>query len=132
MEYRECTGDDCTDMEHKVGCILFMAWCDDCGREYEWPPYYTFPEESCVSTRDFMQLGERVEASWPAEDGIEHGDDCTGNLCPACAGPYLEPDDPSDWRRPIDNELPDDEPFDNDDYPSEPGGTSVWIGGAPQ
>jgi hypothetical protein len=23
MEYRECTGDDCTDMEHKVGCILF-------------------------------------------------------------------------------------------------------------
>jgi len=25
---------------------------------------------------------------------------CTGNLCPECAGPFLEPDDPDDPRRP--------------------------------
>lgn len=51
--------------------------CDDCGKEYAAPAYYTFP--------------------------IEYAGDheCTGNLCPECAGPFLEPDNSEDRRRPV-------------------------------
>lgn len=76
-------------------------WCDDCGKAYDGPTYYTFDVERCVSSRDYMQLGERIEPTWPADMDIPHGDDCTGNICPSCAGPYLDPDDPFDDRRPI-------------------------------
>lgn len=60
--------------------------CDDCRKVYAGPAYYTFPEEAC---------------RWTEDDGateIPHA--CTGSLCPACAGPYLTPDDENDPRRP--------------------------------
>lgn len=44
--------------------------CDDCGLPYPGPAYYSFD------------------------------DDGSGNLCPACAGPHLEPDTDGDPRRP--------------------------------
>jgi hypothetical protein len=62
--------------------------CDDCGQEYATPAYYSFDPDGCVWTED---NGAKV---------IPH--DCTSNLCPECAGPYLEPDDPADARRPAD------------------------------
>ena len=86
--------------------------CDDCGRDYPGPVYYSFDPEACVSTRTWSQMGERVEPYLTADDIahgeiahgedalIPHDDDCTGNLCPACAGPHLEPDQPGDPRRP--------------------------------
>jgi hypothetical protein len=83
--------------------------CDDCYKPYEGPVYYTFDRARCVSTLsspdptwpDYTQMGERIEPFWPDEFSVEHGSDCTGNLCPSCAGPYLDPDDPFDDRRPI-------------------------------
>ncbi len=60
--------------------------CDDCGQEYPGPAYYTFPPYSCrTSNHD--------------GDPIPHRG-CTENLCPRCAGPYLEPDRRGDPRRP--------------------------------
>jgi hypothetical protein len=81
--------------------------CDDCGQDYPGPVYYSFDPEACVSTREWVQEGARVEppisvgsGNVTEDDLIPHGDDCTGNLCPACAGPHLEPDDEADPRRP--------------------------------
>jgi len=52
--------------------------CDDCTEQYAGPAYYTFPTSECrTSDHD----GEAT----PHEG-------CTGNLCPRCAGPDLEPD----------------------------------------
>jgi len=59
--------------------------CDDCLQEYAGPGYYTFHPRYCKTTNHkgeaFAHLG------------------CTGNLCPRCAGPYLEPDRRDDPRR---------------------------------
>jgi len=74
--------------------------CDDCYLEYPGPVYYTFDPDACVSTRDAVQEGERHPLTDNPDEEIVHGDDCTGNLCPSCAGPYLEPDQPGDPRRP--------------------------------
>lgn len=63
--------------------------CDDCRREFPGRPYYTFDPEHC------MDIPIAAIAS-------PHGEDCTGNLCPTCAGPFLVPDDPNDPRRPTD------------------------------
>jgi len=59
--------------------------CDDCGKEYAGPAYYTFHPKDCKTSN------HRGEA-------LPHAG-CTGNLCPRCAGPYLEPDRASDPRR---------------------------------
>jgi len=61
--------------------------CDDCRKTYEGPAYYTLD---------------------PVEDGSAHinpdtlaaEEECTGNLCPDCAGRFLTPDDPEDPRKP--------------------------------
>lgn len=60
--------------------------CDDCGQSYAGPAYYTFQEGECRTSR---------------HDGppTPHAG-CTGNLCPRCAGPDLEPDRANDARRP--------------------------------
>jgi hypothetical protein len=57
--------------------------CDDCREAYLTPAYYVFEPEGCTVD----------------DEGTPH-EGCTGNLCPACAGPYLEPDKPDDPRRP--------------------------------
>ena len=60
--------------------------CDDCGNAYLSPRYYTFDPRDCI-----------------ADDGIsgEHRHEgCTGNMCPPCAGSFIEPDDENDPRRP--------------------------------
>jgi hypothetical protein len=58
--------------------------CDDCGEEYEGPVYYSL--DMGVTHLNSLTLA------------VEEG--CTGNLCPECAGPFLDPDDPDDPRRP--------------------------------
>ena len=58
-----------------------MNRCDDCGKTYEGRPYYTFDPKDCTADAD-PHLG------------------CTGNICPRCAGPDLEPDLLDDPRRP--------------------------------
>jgi hypothetical protein len=66
-----------------------MPQCDDCRHYYDGPVYYT------LGTDNVFGDGKRC---------LVHDDDgtsCTGNLCPRCAGPYLEPDAPGDERRPI-------------------------------
>ena len=78
-----------------------MPTCDDCGRDYKDPVYYTFDKDACISTRSMVQAGERKPLTADPDEEIYHGDDCTGNLCPACAGPYLTPDNEYDWRRPL-------------------------------
>lgn len=60
-----------------------MKICDDCRKEYAGPAYYTFPPELCGGYHDHTTP------------------QCTGNICPDCAGPFLEPDEPDDVRRPI-------------------------------
>jgi len=62
--------------------------CDDCGKDYPGEPYYTFEAESC-NTVDIID---------GAEVAVDH--DCTENICPECAGPFLEPDIYLDPRRP--------------------------------
>jgi len=62
--------------------------CDDCRKVYAYPDYYTFDSDGCE-----LRIGDDP-------DPVAH--DCTGNLCPECAGPHLEPDDPADPRRPAD------------------------------
>lgn len=59
-----------------------MFTCDECGKQYEGPVYYTLDEDS-----------------HPPGDNLAV-EPCTGNLCPSCAGPFLNPDDPDDPRRP--------------------------------
>ena len=54
--------------------------CDDCKAAYLAPRYYSFSE--CFD-----------------EDEKQH-EDCTGNMCPSCAGSFIEPDDENDPRRP--------------------------------
>ena len=68
--------------EERLDSAGEMFRCDDCGKEYAGPAYYTFDSEACVSGNDIPHVG------------------CSGNVCPACAGPYLEPDAPDDSRRP--------------------------------
>ncbi len=61
--------------------------CDDCGQAYPGPAYYS--------------VGEGCELWEETPDGatrLEH--ECTGNICPDCAGPFLEPDLENDPRRP--------------------------------
>jgi len=89
--------------------------CDDCGRDYPGPVYYTFDPDACISTRDAVQEGERRPLTDDPDEEIVHGDDCTGNLCPSCAGPYLEPDDPDDPRRPKDPDDMEEDPDAPDD-----------------
>lgn len=60
--------------------------CDDCCQEYAGPAYYTFQEDSCRTS----------DHDGPAVPHLG----CTGNLCPRCAGPDLEPDRADDPRRP--------------------------------
>jgi hypothetical protein len=61
----------------------FSFICDDCEQSYPGPAYYTFDPMGCSHTTDG-----------------EEGDECTGNLCPSCAGIWLDPDQPGDTRRP--------------------------------
>ena len=65
-----------------------MNKCDDCGKIYQGPPYYTFDAEGCNT----------VDIIGGAEVAVDH--DCTENICPECAGPFLEPDEENDPRRP--------------------------------
>lgn len=60
-----------------------METCDDCRQQYDGPAFYAFDEEAC---------------EW-SENEVIVPHDCTGNLCPECAGPHLEPDDENDPRR---------------------------------
>jgi hypothetical protein len=53
--------------------------CDECRTTYEPPIYYS--------------LGD-------GDDSEKADHVCTRNLCPECAGPDLDPDDPTDPRRP--------------------------------
>jgi hypothetical protein len=59
--------------------------CDDCRQLYDQPVYYT--------------LGGDPDDPESMGNFHDDGSDCTDNLCPSCAGPYLEPDDPNDPRR---------------------------------
>lgn len=61
-----------------------MECCDDCGGLYQAPAYYTFDEDSCRLT-----VG-----------GVDTPHPCTGNICPQCAGPFMEPDMEHDPRKP--------------------------------
>lgn len=61
--------------------------CDDCRAVYTGLPYYTFDPADCTE-----QLGD---------DRPEPHPNCTGNICPACAGPHLNPDHEGDPRRPV-------------------------------
>lgn len=69
-----------------LGLQAGVKTCDDCTTEYAGPAYYTFPPSECRTSR---------------HDGpsTPHAG-CTGNLCPRCAGPDLEPDRAGDPRRP--------------------------------
>lgn len=60
--------------------------CDECRQPYEGPSYYTYGTDA------------RDPETWSGTHGSPR--DCTDNLCPTCAGPYLEPDIPGDPRRP--------------------------------
>lgn len=62
-----------------------MNTCDDCRGTYPGDPYYTFDPNVC-----FVDVGGYITGH----------EDCTGNLCPECAGPHLTPDEPDDPRRP--------------------------------
>lgn len=55
--------------------------CDDCGKAYLGPAYYTFDPDDCTS--------------WKHEG-------CTGNSCHECTGDDTYPDDEDDprWNRP--------------------------------
>ena len=65
-----------------IQSIVFFI-CDDCGEAYMSPMYYTFEPSDCHVDDD---------------DGPHKG--CTGNLCPSCAGPDIDPYDLHDPRRP--------------------------------
>lgn len=67
-----------------------MNKCDDCDKEYPGDPYYTFEADSCSVLHVDPVTGEEKE--------VPH--DCTENMCPECAGPFLEPDTDGDPRRP--------------------------------
>ena len=69
--------------------------CDDCGVAYVGPPYYTFEPDSCDETETDID-GRTTEIPHP----------CTGNMCPSCAGPYLDPDFDDDPRRPEAEDAP--------------------------
>lgn len=84
--------------------------CDDCRKTYPGPAYYTLgtgyywegeSRESRLSeTEDVELVGDPNDLFDPPR--LVHKSDksaCTANLCPRCAGPYLEPDDPDDPRR---------------------------------
>jgi hypothetical protein len=63
-----------------------MKECDDCMQQYPGPAYYTFHPRDCKTSNHRGEAFPHVG--------------CTGNLCPRCAGPDLEPDRPDDPRRP--------------------------------
>lgn len=69
-----------------------MNKCDDCERTYPGTPYYTFDPEGCED-----EVVTEVRQGVYLRETVSHRD-CTGNLCPECAGPFLEPDDPDDDR----------------------------------
>ena len=62
--------------------------CDDCRKTYPGPPYYTFETEGCNEA-------EEINGVWTP---VAH--DCTENICPQCAGPFMEGDMENDPRRP--------------------------------
>lgn len=68
-----------------LGLQAGVKTCDDCTEEYAGPAYYTFLPEACVTS----------DRDGPPKPHAG----CTGNLCPRCAGPYLEPDRAGDARR---------------------------------
>jgi len=59
--------------------------CDDCRKTYDGPVYYTLQEEDDA----------HLDPDTLAIEG-----ECTGSLCPDCAGRFLTPDDPEDPRKP--------------------------------
>ena len=78
-----------------------MEQCDDCKQEYEGPAYYTFDIEACQVTDQYEAIiGEAVTGIYDGGLMKPHAAECTGNVCPECAGDFLEPDDPDDPRRP--------------------------------
>lgn len=58
--------------------VADRAVCDDCGDWYAAPAYYTFDTPDCT-----------------VENGAH---DCSGNVCPRCCGPDMEPDNLFDVR----------------------------------
>lgn len=62
--------------------------CDDCHREFFSRPYYTLDDEDAPI--------DPSDAQYHRESDTEH----TNYLCPSCAGPFLDPDNPNDPRRP--------------------------------
>ena len=76
-----------SDKGEAVGFVI----CDDCREAYPPPAYYTFESEGCI----FQEGDDPEQKHMDTEEG------CTGNLCPDCAGPHVDPDYPEDeWRRP--------------------------------
>ena len=71
-------------IDHKWCGDMCPHRCDDCRKTYTGQPYYTFDEAGC----------NEVDIIDGAEVAVEH--DCTGNLCPECAGPFLDPDEGND------------------------------------
>lgn len=69
-----------------LGLSASTKTCDDCGDAYAGPAYYTFLESECRTS----------DHDGPTTQHLG----CTGNLCPRCAGPDLEPDRRDDERRP--------------------------------
>ncbi len=74
---------------HDDTSIAEFIICDDCRHAYLEPVYYTFEVEACI-----QDSGGYETPHADSEEG------CTGNMCPECAGSYLDPDDPDDPRRP--------------------------------
>jgi hypothetical protein len=62
--------------------------CDDCRVDYPGEPYYTFDADGCT----YFEMVDGVSTL------ADH--DCTENICPTCTGPFLEPDDEMDPRKP--------------------------------
>lgn len=79
-------------MTTTLGRPAGMKTCDDCQEEYAGPAYYTFLPTECVTS----------DHDGPARAHLG----CTGNLCPRCAGPDLEPDRPDDPRRLLSSRAP--------------------------
>lgn len=89
----ECFKHEAHSVHHKGGTVMTYGLvagvkvCDDCCTEYAGPAYYTFPSDEC-------RTSDHDGAATPHLG-------CTGNLCPRCAGPDLEPDRAGDPRRPV-------------------------------
>lgn len=71
---------------HDVHTDVVFFICDDCREAYPGPVYYAFDPDGCGD--------ELSDQEWEPHRG------CTGNLCPPCAGPHVDPDKENDPRRP--------------------------------